>query len=174
MDAANYAVTEVLRSGCRVKIRAQKPEDRAEMLAALGRTGARSLYRRFFTPRRSFSEREIAFFLNVDFVNHVALVAEIDESVRPVIAGGGRYIVVRPGTAEIAFTVIDQYQGQGIGAALMRHLATIAKSAGIKNLIAEVLPDNIAMLTVFEQSGLPATVTREPRLTHVNLRLSER
>jgi GNAT superfamily N-acetyltransferase len=59
----------------------------------------------------------------------------------------------RPGTAELAFAVIDDYQGQGIGAALMRHLALLARAGGIKELIAEVLPENIPMLKVFQRSG---------------------
>jgi GNAT superfamily N-acetyltransferase len=61
---------------------------------------------------------------------------------------------VRPGTAEVAFAVIDDYQGQGIGTALMRHLALLARDAGMKELIAEVLPENIPMLKVFQKSGL--------------------
>ena len=123
-------------------------------MAAVRRSSAQSLYRRFFGLKRHFSEQEIAFFLNVDFVSHVALVAMIDEGGRPVIIGGGRYIVEQPGKAEIAFAVVDEYQGQGIGAALMRHLAGIAREAGLKELTAEVLPDNISMLRVFEKSGL--------------------
>ena len=50
--------------------------------------------------------------------------------------------------------MVDEYQRQGIGAALMRHLVTIARGAGLKELIAEVLPDNAPMLKVFEKSGL--------------------
>jgi hypothetical protein len=49
--------------------------------------------------KRSFTDQEAAFFVNVDFVNHVALVALIDEEGRSVIAGGGRYIVLQPGEA---------------------------------------------------------------------------
>ena len=119
-----------------------------------------------------FGEQEIAFFLNVDFVDHVALVAVADEGGRPVIAGGGRYVVVQPGKAEVAFAVVDEYQGQGIGAALMRRLAAIARAAGLKELIAEVLPENIAMLKVFEKSGLRVSTRREPRVVHVALGLS--
>ena len=59
----------------------------------------------------------------------------------------------------MAFAVIDEFQGQGIGAALMRHLATIARAAGVKELVAEVLPDNIPMLKVFQKSGLNADET---------------
>ena len=88
----------------------------------------------------------MAFFLNIDFESHVALIAKIDEDGRAVIAGGGRYIVFRPGKAEIAFTVIDAYQGRGIGTILMRHLAILARDAGLNELTAEVLPENAAML----------------------------
>ena len=98
-----------------------------------------SLYRRFFTVKRYFTEREHAFFLNVDFDKHVALVALMEEAGRKVIVGGGRYVVVQLAKAEVAFAVIDQYQGQGIGSLLMRHLAAIARAAGLRELIAEIL-----------------------------------
>jgi ribosomal protein S18 acetylase RimI-like enzyme len=78
---------------------------------------------------------------------------------------------VQPGKAEVAFAVVDQYQGQGIGAALMRHLAAIARGAGLEELIAEVLPDNIPMLKVFEKSGFRLSTKREPQVVHVVLRL---
>jgi len=80
--------------------------------------------------------------------------------------------VVQPGKAEVAFTVVDRYQGQGIGASLMRHLAAIARAAGVKELIAEVLPENAAMLKVFEKSGCPVTTRRDRGVVHVTLELS--
>jgi len=172
LDAANYSAVETLRDGRQVEIRAFRSGDRDDLLAAVGRTSAQSLYRRFFTAKRSFSEREREFFLNVDFIDHVALMAWVDESARRVIAGGGRYVVVEPGKAEVAFVVVDHYQGQGIGAALMRHLATIARAAGLQELIAEVLPENMPMLKVFEKSGLPMTTIDEHEVVQVTLRLS--
>jgi GNAT superfamily N-acetyltransferase len=171
LEAANYSAFETLRNGRRVEIRALRPDDRADLIAAVARSSAQSLYRRFFAVKRDFSEPEIEFFLNVDFVDHVALVAVVDESGRSVIAGGARYVVVQPGKAEVAFAVVDQYQGQGLGAALMHHLATIARRAGLEELIAEVLPDNSSMLKVFEKSGLPLSIKREPQVVHVALRL---
>jgi ribosomal protein S18 acetylase RimI-like enzyme len=155
-----------------VQIRALRPDDRADLLSAVGRTGAESLFRRFFAAKRGFSEQEIAFFLNVDFVNHVALVAVVEEGERPAIVGGGRYIVVQPGKAEVAFAVVDQYQAQGIGATLMRHLATIARSSGLRELVAEVLPDNTAMLKVFEKSGFGLSTERGSGVVDVAIRLT--
>lgn len=169
---ADYSNVERLRDGRPIEIRALRPDDRAEMLAAIGRTSTQSLQRRFFAPKKGFSEQEMAFFLNIDFDNHVALVAQIDEDGHPAIAGGGRYIVVRPGKAEIAFMVVDAYQGQGIGTILMRHLAALARDAGLKELVAEVLPENTAMLKVFKKFGFGPGSKREPQVVHLALQLA--
>jgi GNAT superfamily N-acetyltransferase len=171
-EAANYSAVETLRDGRRVEIRALQPKDRDDLLAAVSRTSAESLYRRFFTVKREFTQKETLFFVDVDFVSHVALVAIAEEDGQPVIIGGGRYVLVKPGQAEVAFAVIDQYQGLGIGAVLMRHLAAIGRGTGIQELTAEVLPDNIRMLKVFGSSGFPVSTKRESGVVHVAIRLS--
>jgi GNAT superfamily N-acetyltransferase len=171
VDAAAYTAKERLRDGRAFEIRALKPSDEADMLAAVDRIGTQSLYRRFMGAKRGFSDKERAFFLNVDFVNHVALVAVIKESDSVSIVAGGRYIVEKPGTAEVAFAVVDDYQGHGIGAALLRHLAVLARQAGLKEFTAEVLSDNAPMLKVFERSGLNVTSQRSADGMHVALKL---
>ncbi len=169
---AGYSNVENLRDGRPIELRALHPDDRNAMLAAIGQTSSQSLRRRFFVPKKGFSEQEMAFFLNIDFDSHVALVAEINVDGHPAIAGGGRYIVVQPGQAEIAFIVVDAYQGQGIGTMLMRHLAVLARHAGLKELIAEVLPENAAMLKVFEKFGFCRGSKRKPQVVHLILSLS--
>jgi RimJ/RimL family protein N-acetyltransferase len=172
LDAANYSAIETLRDAQRLDIRALRPDDRSEFLSAVDRIGPLSLYRRFFTAKSGFTEREKSFFLNVDFDKHVALVALIEEAGRRIIVGGGRYVIVSPGKAEVAFVVIDQYQGKGIGSILLRHLAVIAQAAELKELIAEVLRENVQMLKVFERSGLPFTTISEAEVTHVTLQVN--
>ena len=71
----------------------------------------------------------------------------------------------------MAFAIVDEYQGQGIGAALLRHLTAIARSAGLRKLIAEVLAENAPMLKVFERSGLDYRTKRNSGVVHVTLRL---
>jgi RimJ/RimL family protein N-acetyltransferase len=120
--------------------------------------------------KHHFSEEEAAYFVNIDFVNHVALVVVAGKNGEQTIIGSGRYLVVEPGRAEVAFAVIDEYQGRGVGAALMRHLVAIAREAGIHELVAEVFAGNAAMLKVFERSGLKMSARREDSVVHVTLR----
>ena len=173
LDAANYSAIEHLRDGRPITIRALRPDDQDALLAAVEGSSAESLYRRFFAVKRHFSDKEIEHFVKVDFAGHVALVAVLARETDTVIVGGGRYVVAGPGSAEVAFAVVDEYQRQGIGPLLMRHLAIIARAGGIKELVAEVLPANLPMLRVFEKSGLPMRTTRGSGVVHVSLRISD-
>ena len=172
MNAAKYDAIERLRNGTSLQIRSLLPSDRTEMLASIGRAGKQTLYRRFFAPKRSFSEREIEFFLNVDFINHVALAAVLSEGGRQVIVGGARYIGSQPGCAEVAFAIDDPHQKLGIATHLIRHLIEIARAAGLEAFVAEVLPENVPMLKVFERCGLAMATRSERGVVHVTLALS--
>jgi RimJ/RimL family protein N-acetyltransferase len=169
---SSYRAQETLRDGRRATIRALQPRDREDMLEAFGRTGDASRYTRFFSPKRAFTDREIEFFVKVDFASHVALVAEMEEGGCRMIVGGGRYIVSGPGSAEVAFMVDDARQGLGIGSLLMRHLVACARAAGLEKLVAEVLPDNLAMLKVFERAGLDVKMRREGGVLHLDMGLA--
>jgi len=128
-----------------------------------------------FCRTPTFQRSEESFYLNIDFVSHVALVALValaEENGRQSIVGDGRYVVSEPGQAEVAFTVVDKYQGRGLGAALLRHLAVIARQGGLRELVAYVLPDNKAILKVFEESGLKYTAKREAGSIYVKLGLT--
>jgi RimJ/RimL family protein N-acetyltransferase len=164
-----YSVVESLRDGRSIEVRALRPDDETRMLAALSRTSPQSLYRRFFGVKKGFSESEKAFFLNVDFIDHVALVATIEQNGRAEILGGARYVVVQRGIAEVAFTVIDDFQGNGVGSVLMHHLILLARRALLKQLVADVLPDNTAMISIFKKCGLPATITMAKGAVHIAL-----
>ena len=95
-EAFTYTAREHLNDGNEVEIRALQPDDETDMLAAVDRTSEQSLQRRFFAMKRYFSEKERDFFMDIDFKNHVALVALAPENGRPVIVGGGRCVVLSP------------------------------------------------------------------------------
>ena len=110
--------------------------------------------------------------MDIDFKNHVAIVALAEDAGRKVIVGGGRYIVFEPGRAEMAFMVVDTWQGRGLGSILMRHLVKIASDSGLKELTAEVLPENAAMIKVFGKFGFSPAPRRDPQILHLVRKLA--
>ncbi len=165
-----FHVIETLHDGSAVEIRAQRPEDKEAILEAVQHASADTLYHRFFAVKRTLSEQEQHFFFDVDFVNHVVLLAVATINGQPRIVGGARFIVTEPGKAEVAFSVVDDYQHHGLGAVLMHHIAASAREAGVREILAEVIADNASMLGVLEHSGLTATTRREGTTIHVSMR----
>jgi RimJ/RimL family protein N-acetyltransferase len=172
IEVRSYSALEPMRKGGVVAIRAFRSDDRRSFLEAVRCSSDQTLYRRFFYPKRNFTAEEVEHYFSVDFVNHVALVAVLEEGGRDTIVGGARYIAMDCEKAEIALLVVDRYQGQGIGALLLRHLAAIARAAGLRKLSAEVLAVNAPMLKVFEKSGLPSKISRLTEVVCVELSLS--
>jgi RimJ/RimL family protein N-acetyltransferase len=165
-----FSTVDQLRDGRCVEIRALRPSDLPGLTAAMARMSETSMSRRFFSAKRHFSEKEISYFVHVDFVNHVALVAVADHGEGPIVAGA-RYVVVRPSSAELAFAVVDDCQGQGLGTLLLQHLVVMARRAALKEFVAEVLAENEPMLHVFERSGLRRTTRRDGGVVHVTMQL---
>jgi ribosomal protein S18 acetylase RimI-like enzyme len=167
----DFRAVERLRNGAEIEIRALRPADREPLLAAVRGMSDQSVYRRFFVLKREFSEGEIARFVEVDFDKHVALVA-VEQGGGRAIVGGARYVTVEPGRAELACAVVDRVQGQGLGKLLLHHLYALAAQAGIEELIAEVLPDNLGMLKLFQATAPGLKTRREGGVVHVSIRLA--
>jgi RimJ/RimL family protein N-acetyltransferase len=175
-DARDFEVTETLRNGVNVKIRAIRPADKAGVVEAFGKLDPESIYTRLFQAKGSLSEHELKEVTEVDFENVVALVVTIESGGQETIIGGGRYMAFDiPGarSAEIAFLVEEDYHGLGIAGRILKHLALIAREKGVSQFEAEVLPQNKAMLAVFSRSGLPMKQSQAEGVVHVTLSLSD-
>src|SRR3954447_1797404 len=142
LGLANYSVVEHLRDGRSIEVRSLRASDKEQMLDAVESQRSQSIQRPFFGPKQHFPEQEIAFFLNIDFERHVALVAQIEEDEGAAIVGGGRVTMGTPGQAEVAFVVIDAYQSQAIATILMSNLTILARKAGVRQLLADVLRES--------------------------------
>ncbi len=154
-----YHTEERLRDGSTVVIRAVHADDKPLLKEAMHHLSPQSLYFRFLTPKKELTNKELAYFTEVDFLHHVALMASIDENGKSSPAGVGRYVMAdsEPSTkrAEIAFAVGEEYQGRGIATLLLKHLTAIARDAGLEAFTALVLCENSKMLEVFRNCGLP-------------------
>lgn len=168
-----YRATVQLRNGRPAEIRALREEDAEGLLKATRRSSPESTYKRFFSAKRGFSAEEVRHFTRLDFDDHVALVALLDELGKLTIVAGARYIALNREKAEVAFWVIDEYQGLGLGSALLHHLGVVARNSGFKMLEADVLTENSAMLGVFRRSPWKTCFIQRSDIVRVIIALNE-
>jgi len=177
IDAQNYNVDDKLKDGTAVTIRAICPDDKNRIAEAFKNLESESVYTRFFQHKSELTDEELKIVAEVDFENTVALVVTIPASGdEETIIGAGRYILYEPPnvqrSAEIAFTVEEDYQGRGIASRILRHLIHIAREKGVSQFEADVLAENKAMLGVFARTGLPMKKSLAEGALHVILSLS--
>ncbi|WP_084464288.1 bifunctional GNAT family N-acetyltransferase/acetate--CoA ligase family protein [Microtetraspora fusca] len=166
---AHWEADVVLSDGGTAHLRPIRPDDADLMRAFYSRLSEESIYFRYFGPRPTLSDREIAWFTNVDYDNRVALIATIGTEMVAVV----RYDRVQPADhAEVAFLVEDAHQGRGMASVLLEHLRAAARERGIRTFIADVLPANHRMMAMFRQAGYTAQSHFEDGVVRMTLDLA--
>jgi protein lysine acetyltransferase len=153
--AANTRPVDVRsRDGARLWIRPLLPTDRGKLADAQPGFSRESHYRRFFSAP-PLTDKVIGYLVDVDYVDHFAwAVLAADEAGEPGVASA-RYIRERgaPDTGEVAFSVVDAFQGRGIGTLLLGALAVAARENGVRRFRARVLSENEPMRAVLRRAG---------------------
>ncbi|MCP4204100.1 MAG: GNAT family N-acetyltransferase [bacterium] len=170
-EARNYSAHAVTRDGEPLTIRAIRPEDKQHFLDAFHSVSKETIYFRFFELKEDLTDRELAYLTDVDFIDHVALVAILGKPGNQEGAGVARYVIDRgtdPLRAEAAFAVVDKHQNKGIGTQLLYHLADVARNAGVEEFTGEVLGENLKMMEVFFHSGFDIHRNVESGVIHVS------
>ena len=145
----------LLEDGTQVSFRPVQPTDEPLMRDLLYTLSQETIYYRFMTHIRRFQYKQIQNFVYIDHRKDVAIVGTVPEAHgEDIVAVGRYYLDERTNRAEVAFIVRDSWQNKHIGTFLFRHLANIAKRAGISGFTAEVLRDNKRMQTIFNRSNL--------------------
>ena len=165
-----------LRNGTRVQVRVARPDDRDKIVAAFNELEPDSVYTRFFSMRKELTSAELDRLTSTDFSHFVGLLAVVGHGAEETVIGGATYVALPTSNdtraAEVAFTIEEDYQGQGLAGQLFAMLADIGRQHGIQRFEAEVLAGNAPMLKVFERSGLPLTKARDAGVTHVVMDLA--
>jgi len=143
----------ILRDGSTLRLRSPGPDDADALVAFFSGLSARSLYLRFHGMPK-VRPQLVEPFVEPDWDERGSLVATLGDD------GGERIVAIAswarlrdPRAAEAAFAVADELQGRGIGTRLLEQLAATAAQAGIERFVAEVVPENRAMLSVFGEAG---------------------
>lgn len=168
---SEYEVDVVLRDGGGARIRPIRPDDAELVRAFFEHLGPESRYYRFFQVKETLEPHEIEHFVNVDYDDRMALVALHEGEMIAV----GRYDRERGHSdrAEVAFAVVDDQQGRGLGTRLLELLTTYARSQGIKGFRAFVLGENRQMMRVFRNSGYELARTLDSGVFTVDFPVTE-
>ena len=162
-------------NGRRVTIRPMLPQDfrlQREFFRSLS-VGAR--YGRFLTSFNDLPDAIAERLGKIDYSRHLALLAEVFEGDSETMVGEARYVIDErdPATCEFAIAVADDWQGCGIGRALLAKLERDAAASGIRRMRADTLYDNKAMRRLAARCGYAVKANRDDaRLVKLEKQLS--
>jgi GNAT superfamily N-acetyltransferase len=144
-----------LDDGTEVALRPFRPGDGGLLVAGFARLSAQSRYRRFLSPMPALTDSMLAFLTSVDGPDHRAWGAVVDEPAGPVGAGVVRWVRTKadPAVADMAVTVIDDYQGRGLGGLLLDVAVLDAFAFGIERFEGLVLGENISSRRMLARGG---------------------
>jgi GNAT superfamily N-acetyltransferase len=155
-DDAIYEIIEgALNDGTRVTFRPIRPDDKDNLRQGIERMSAESRYRRFFAPIDHLSDEQLAYLTEIDYQDHFAWIAFLPDVEGSPGVGVARWIrdSEHRDSAEAAVTVVDEWQGKGLGSALLVLLTRSAIERGIKQFTLEVLGENEPMMSLLETVG---------------------
>lgn len=139
-----------LGDGTLLRFAVPSPEDREQFVRGFAELSPESRRKRFLGPKNGLTESELDYLTAIDGDRHYAISISA-----PGIAGGqavpvgvGRFVTddEEPEVAEFALTIVDRWQGRGIGRLLLDRLIQAALERGVSRFRGHVLSDNRAML----------------------------
>ena len=148
-----------------VRLRQVQPDDAPALARAYTNLGEQSRYLRFFTVMPELPEVTLRGAVEVDHTDQEALVAMPLGS--PDIVGECRFVRLpdQPDTADLGVTVVDPWQGRGLGSALLARLSERALEVGIEYFTAEILAENRTMLALLPALGRVESSSSGPVVT---------
>jgi RimJ/RimL family protein N-acetyltransferase len=148
----------VLRDGSAVLVRQVHREDVPLLADGFLRLSTESRRLRFLTDKPHLSDAELRYFTHVDHHDHEAIGALDEETGRGL--GVARYIrsAKDPTEAEVAVTVVDDWQHRGLGTELLKRLNERAREEGVRTFTALVDVENDAVLGLMRSLGAEVEV----------------
>jgi len=154
-------------------VRPIEPGDNAALQGGFARLSEQSRYQRFMSAVSELSESQLRYLTEVDHRDHEALIAFDPETGEGI--GVGRFVRLDDGvSAEAAVTVVDDWQGRGLGTALSRLLADRARDEGIERFTALLLATNEQMHDVLASLGPAHVLSRDAGTVEVEVAIPER
>lgn len=157
-----------LEDGLRVRLRLLRPDDRQRVADGFLALSPESRYMRCLRARKDLSPAELHFMTDCDGQDHlaIAVVAVDEDGAEGASVGLARFVrcIDDPEAAEIAITVMDDWQGRGIGGLLLRRLLAAMGERGYREARGVMHPDNSGMRRLVDGAGTDARQAPEDGL----------
>ncbi|HVL80444.1 MAG TPA: GNAT family N-acetyltransferase, partial [Actinomycetota bacterium] len=150
--------TVALRDGRKVVLRPIRADDAPRLIAFHEHLSPESRYFRFFGPKPVLLPEEAEYLAKVDHLNRFAIVAVGTGDHDGELTAVGRFDLVAPDVAEPAIVVRDDYQGVGLGSAILERMAEIGRGRGVRRFSGEILVENKRMLELLRSTQLEVEV----------------
>ena len=150
-----YTSETTLADGTPLRVRPVLPQDKQDLVEGLSRLSVESRYRRFMAALSELSPERLKYLTEIDYVDHFALGALSLAHSPPLGVGIARYVrdPDKPEVAEPAVTVVDEFQGRGVGCVLLEMLMAAAVDNGVTHFRASLFADNRPMKQMFAHHG---------------------
>ena len=143
-----------LRSGKSLMVRFVEPRDADALQGYFRSLTTRSRYNRFLGAMSELPQTLLEHFVHVGEANRFSVIATITVDGHEIIVGEARYAFdANTDRFEFGLSIDDRWQGQGIGAALLRNLECRAAAFGAERLFGDTLRSNDAMIGLARKSG---------------------
>jgi acetyltransferase len=148
-----YVAPRRLKNKTQVSLRPIKPEDEERFNDFMKSLSVESMRFRFFNIIKEMSHETLTRYCNLDYDREIAVIAELQESNKPII--GAVRLIVEPGgkSGEFAVLVGDKWQGFGLGSKLMDLLAEMGKDMRVDKIYGYVSANNYKMLQLCKKKG---------------------
>ena len=144
-----------IRGNAYICFKSLEQRDREKYIEGFNRLSGKSRYNRFFGFKKELTPSQIDELLNVDNHSHIAWTAFDIVGDEPFGVGVGRFkrSTSRPAEAELGLTVIDDYQGRGVGTILLAVMYYIAGLVEVETFTGIILADNVKVVRWFKELG---------------------
>ena len=142
-----------------IRVGSVLPKSKEQISKSLKDMSAVSIRNRFLGSKKEFSEAELEYLSNLDGTNHYAIgIEERDKPFRGIAIARMVRTVSNIPEAEVAITIIDEYQAIGLGTFLMRMMVLAAAERSVERLSFTFLPQNAGIFKLINKIG-PVTKT---------------
>ena len=161
-------------NGKKVFLRPSKPTDERLIQEHFYNMDKDDVISRFMHEKLLFPRQDVVDMYQVDYVRNMTIVAVVGEvGVERIVSVGAYFFEPARNMAEVAFSVLKDWQGLGLSSLIIRKLADAARENGISGLTAYTQPNNQRMIKLFQSLPYKVKTSFDEDMLYLSCKFDE-